>query len=603
MRRRLAYACWAGGILAAVLAMAAYATGGFRFHVFGLPISARGEHRAALFAAALALIGYALFDREWRILKATARRAHAALVPFMAAAGRRSAALLAWTAAAAAIAVFAAGLRLGVTSAGGSDSSGYLNVARQWRHGETAIQQEFARGAEWPDADVTFTPLGYAPAGNHTIVPTYSPGLGLLLAGADAVFGACGPFRFGAACAALLVWMTYLLGARTFGRATGAMAALAVATSPMVLLMSMSVMSDLPAAAFWTASLVFACRRTIGSSLAAGVAAGMAIVIRANLLPLALFPAAIAFWPANRQELRAGLVRACAVAAGTAPFVFALGWMFKILYGSPLRSGYGSPSELFDAANVWPNLVRYPRWLWETQGPVPFLFVAGAWLTSRGAPSRLPALLWGFAVAVFAAYVFYAPFDAWWYLRFLLTAFPVVFVLAFAVAWRVGGRFGTGVQRLVAVIVLAAAVCQAMVRVRELRIVAIAAEEQKYADAARYAAAHLPSHAIVVASQHSGSVRLYTRFPILRYDLLDPAWLDRALAFLRAKGFEPFLLGEDWELDIFRKRFADQANVVAATGLPIAELPIHHVRVYRLDGRVNTAAPSPIPPTTGCATR
>jgi hypothetical protein len=35
--------------------------------------------------------------------------------------------------------------------------------------------------------------------------------------------------------------------------------------------------------------------------------------------------------------------------------------------------------------------------------------------------------------------------------------------------------------------------------------------------------------------QHSGNIRLYSGRPTIRYDSLDPAWLDRAIDYLRGK--------------------------------------------------------------------
>ena len=46
---------------------------------------------------------------------------------------------------------------------------------------------------------------------------------------------------------------------------------------------------------------------------------------------------------------------------------------------------------------------------------------------------------------------------------------------------------------------------------------------------------------------HSGTVRYYAGRVTLRFDLLDPAWLDRAIAWLEARGHHPYILLEDWE--------------------------------------------------------
>jgi hypothetical protein len=603
VRRKAAIACFALAAGAAVLALVALVTGGFRVHIFGIPISARGEHRAALFALIFATAGFGLFDHDRRLLRAGGRGARRGVMLTAAWTVARAPLLLRLAAAAAAAIVLAAGIRYGVTSAGGSDPSGYLNAAWQWRHGELVTHQELARGATWPDADGTFTPLAYRARPDHAIVPVVSPGLPLLMAGADAVFGSCGPFRVGPACAALLVWLTFLLGARVFGRPVGTMAAIAVATSPTVLFMSMSAMSDVPAAAFWTAAMVLACRRTPLSAAAAGAAAGIAIMIRANLAPLAVFPGVVCLWPGDAGDRRGSVLRALAFAAACAPFAIAVAWLFNVWYGSPLSSGYGRSSGLFAVRNFWPNVTRYPRWLWDTQGPVPFLFLAAPWLTARRAPSRLPALLFAYVLAVFACYVFYEPFDAWWYLRFLLPAFPIFFVLAFASVWRAGEMLGAGRQRLIAVVVVSAVAYQGIHQTRQFGLVHLAEGEQKYADAARFAATHLPANAVVLAMQHSGSVRLYAGRAILRYDLLDRDWLDRALEFVSAKGFEPYLLGEEWEVEIFRDRFARQRAAVAVSGRPLAELPAHKVWIYHLDGTVNSRPPAVIPATSGCSTR
>ena len=61
--------------------------------------------------------------------------------------------------------------------------------------------------------------------------------------------------------------------------------------------------------------------------------------------------------------------------------------------------------------------------------------------------------------------------------------------------------------------------------------------------------------------QHSGSIRHYSGRPTLRYDSLDPEWLDRAIAHLRSAGYEPYLLLEKFEVPIFRERFAAQKSV------------------------------------------
>ena len=61
------------------------------------------------------------------------------------------------------------------------------------------------------------------------------------------------------------------------------------------------------------------------------------------------------------------------------------------------------------------------------------------------------------------------------------------------------------------------------------------------------------SSAFVLAAQHSGSLRYYSHRPTLRWDLLDPAWLDRALRSMRAAGYDPFLVVDAGEDEAFRQ--------------------------------------------------
>ena len=69
--------------------------------------------------------------------------------------------------------------------------------------------------------------------------------------------------------------------------ALGLAAAWLVATSPAVLAMLVSPMSDVPAAAFWAVAIYFTLGSSSRSALMAGLAASAAILIRPNLAPLA----------------------------------------------------------------------------------------------------------------------------------------------------------------------------------------------------------------------------------------------------------------------------------------------------------------------------
>jgi hypothetical protein len=77
--------------------------------------------------------------------------------------------------------------------------------------------------------------------------------------------------------------------------------------------------------------------------------------------------------------------------------------------------------------------------------------------------------------------------------------------------------------------------------------------------------------AIIITGQHSGPVRYYAGRTTLRFDLLDAAWLDRAVQWLDAQGRHPYFLLEEWEVTAFQERFS-RLNALGAVALaPIAD--------------------------------
>jgi hypothetical protein len=69
----------------------------------------------------------------------------------------------------------------------------------------------------------------------------------------------------------------------------------------------------------------------------------------------------------------------------------------------------------------------------------------------------------------------------------------------------------------------------------------------------------------------------------LVWDALDPGWLDRATAYIRTRGYQPYLLFEGWEEPLFRQRFA--GNAIARLDWPPAAEIAGQVRLYRFEDR------------------
>src|SRR6185436_6656154 len=116
--------------------------------------------------------------------------------------------------------------------------------------------------------------------------------------------------------------------------------------------------------------------------------------------------------------------------------------------------------------NLPRNLAQYPSWILQTETPIVLLALIAPFLVgSRNSEGnstrhrRAIAVMWvSFITAVFLSYLFYEPYDQWFWLRFLLPAFPVLFVLTSIglVAVLAGMKRGVRVPVVVVVIGLVA---------------------------------------------------------------------------------------------------------------------------------------------------
>jgi hypothetical protein len=586
-RRLLGYILGCLAAVAAALAAWAIVTGGFRTYLGPVPLSVRGAFRPTLAAVVLGIVSLHLLG-AWRWTMWSRAAARLPLAPPL-------------IAIAAAVAVLIAGAVYGTKAAGGSDVYGYVSQATLWMKGTLVLRQDFIASIPWPNAAWSFSPLGYRPADfEHTIMPTYAPGTALLMALMQALVGHCGPYLVGPICAAALVLLTYRLGVRVSNPVVGLIAACCIATSPTVLFMANWPMSDVPTAAFWMAALVAATRRGLVFALLSGAASGIAITIRPNLAPLAIVPAA---WLVVQPSVdwRRRMRDVAAFAAACAPFILFIAWLFNRLYGSPLRSGYGDLSDLYAWSNVPSNVMLYFGWFLETQGPLAVLaFAAPVTLVwTRGEQSRLRVLLIAFALLLVAMYLVYAPFDFWTYLRFLLPAFPVAFILAADLVSVVSGRFGPVAHGVTLLLFAVGTAGYGASQADGRNVLTLGESEQKFADVGQYVARTLPENAVVVAQQHGGSVRFYGNRLTLRFDILDPDWLDRSLVHLRQAGYMPYFLLEQWELPQFRERFAGQRALALLDRQPMAVTLDGVVRLYST-GDESASEPAVIPKTTGC---
>jgi hypothetical protein len=244
----------------------------------------------------------------------------------------------------------------------------------------------------------------------------------------------------------------------------------------------------------------------------------MAVLVRpTNVLVLA--PVAVCLGLSPRRW-----VWLCGGAAPGAAFLL---FYNAAAYGSAFESGYGDVRSAFAWANVEASLRTYAEWLPVELTPLVVLAPGLAVLRHRS-PRLVTALaLW---IASFCGvYAFYYnTHEAWWYLRFLLPAFPAIITATLLVVWRLlellpavrrsgGGRAVTAAGVAVGLLVVGHNAFWA----RKLEAADAGHGERAYYESATWVRAHLPPNSALAAGQTSGALFYYTDFPLLKWDALS----------------------------------------------------------------------------------
>jgi hypothetical protein len=461
------------------------------------------------------------------------------------------------------------GIRFGTFAASGADSYGYVSQADLWLQGTLIIDEPLAAEAPWRYANWTLTPFGYRPGDRRgTMVPTYSPGLPIVMSVFKAIGGRRAVFYVVPLFGAAMVWLTFLLGARLGGPVSGLVAAATLLTSPPFLFQLMWPMSDVPAATWWLLSIVLALGGTMTQVVLAGLAATFAILTRPNLIVLAV---PIIVFVARGDPSRAsgsprawsrgeGLKRAAGFVGAMLPGVIAIAAVNWYLYESPFASGYGTFGSIYAGRYFAANLANYTRWLLQTETPYIALACAAPVVFARrgdASARRVSVLCLVVSALVFFAYLWYTPFDNWTYLRFLLPALPLMLALAGAVLIALAP---SGLRHRTIIAGAFVAVVAAWGLWAGRSAFHVRSDEARYIAAGRFAAS-LPANAVILANQHSGSLRYYADRITMRFEWLEPDVYAEALAYLREIGRPVYVVLDDSERAPFRARYAPVADV------------------------------------------
>jgi hypothetical protein len=348
--------------------------------------------------------------------------------------------------------------------------------------------------------------------------------------------------------------------------------------------------SDIPATFLWTLSFyLLMTQRGRSVTFLAGLAAGLACLVRPNLVVLALTAVPlIAWWKPDHVSRRA---RVFSFVAGLIPSLIGFAVWNNALYGSFVQTGYGVTGDMFSWQHVAPNIPRYTYWLVSLHTPVPFVGLPAPfllWLRARDEPqsardrrrSAICALV--FVVCLQASYYGYLVFDNWTFFRFMLPALPLLMALVATVFVYLLSRVWAPVRVLLGWLVVVGLALQGLTTAERLDVFKVGHGEERYSHAAQAVMAQTPRDAVLFSMLHSGSLMYYTDRIIARWDGVPSGSLVRFAKQLQAIDRRAYLVIDDLELTDFQRTHAEEfAQLPQTTEFVLVDQPIR-VRLFDL---------------------
>jgi hypothetical protein len=539
--------------LALLWSLAVSLTGGFVLQILDAPISSRDAARPLLAALVFVAFYVARYRQHWR-------------------SDIGALAYVRWPQTIAGICTALAlivGIHWGTFMGTGPDASGYVSEADLFAHGKLTVPApEWAKEARWGNGVWSSAPVGYRPGVTGDVVPTYPPGLPLMMAFFELVAGRDAVFYVVPLLGVVVVWASYMLGRYLCGAWAGAIAAMLMVSSPTFLKFVIQPMSDVAVTACWATALVFAWRGGATHAIVAGIAAAAALLVRPNLAPLAAFPAML-LWTTRGMRVR----RLVTFGLAVLPAAIVIATLNSRWWGSPLRSSYGTLESLYSADRILPNVRQYVGWLVDTQTPLVFLGFAAPWFLSleRTERPRVLMLTVAYPIGVLTMYATYLRFDDVSYLRFLLPAFPPMLAALGAVCVEFVRKTRSAPIAAAAVAAVIASMTIQSWRVADREgTFRYAVDERRFATAVDFANS-LPANAILISNGYSGTLRFYSGRDILRWEVMLPNEVDAALADLRRRGHPLYLIGDGSEFAAFTALFSGRDIAANLEGRRVAD--------------------------------
>ncbi|HUQ87612.1 MAG TPA: glycosyltransferase family 39 protein [Vicinamibacterales bacterium] len=445
-----------------------------------------------------------------------------------------------------------------LSTIGGADSYGYVSASRVIAEGRLTDPASIADWLSAPNRTALASPLGWTPSPDGGgIAPTFPIGVSSVMAVFWLIGGPSAVFFVGPVTGLITLLLVYRLAREWFDAETALFASALVAWNPLVITYAKQPMSDMAATMWVTMALLLAVRSSSASAFGAGLAAGAAVMTRPALLIAAAIVPLLAHRGANpRRRL---------VSAGTA---LGMGLLIVMaiqnhLFGSPFSTGYGNGAALFAWSHVGTNAgIFFGRHAWDVVGPLWIPGLVIGIFAERPEPRGKPAAIF---VAVLLPYLFYLPFDHWETLRFLLPGLvPLTVIVADGLIHIARSPRKPAVAAALVFTFMSIVVWRSENLLRNSSVWDIATTEARYPLAGDWINVNTPPTSVVLANQHSGSLRWYGKRQTLRWDFIDPNQLTQTVQELQSHGATVYVALEGDEVGMFDQRFAgviDQLQV------------------------------------------
>jgi hypothetical protein len=424
---------------------------------------------------------------------------------------------------------------LHVRFCGGLDSYGYVSAAQALAAGRVVQPEPTVAWLPFAHAIDAATPLGWiaAPSGRD-IVPAYPLGFPMVMALAIAAGGLGAAFYVPLAAGVGIVALSYRLARQVASPLAAAATAMVVAWNPVLINMAVQPMSDVPAA-FWYLLGLTLLAGARARPFAAGLAFAMAVWTRP--LVLALAPALLVLLPRRREAF-------ARFGAGTVPVFMAMAAMQWLMYGSPLRTGYGGTAGLFTTQNIGRHLGAFARWTIAVHGPVAIAaFAAGIWRAPRRLVSAaVVGLLAGVVPYLFNLQYFDDP-DV---VRYILPGLVPCVIVAVLGAVSLVQRFLPYRLGVLGVLILVTAAASGTFRfVAGQSTWTLVRQESRYASVGEWFAQRTSAQTLVFADLHSGSLRLYANRTTLRWVRMPAGSIAPTVREARRRGMTCYAVFDD----------------------------------------------------------